>query len=1194
MNHKIISHRSPASHEYGSIKPQNVFSSSYEYRRLSDDEQKHAEQKHSQPLELTASEKKRLIACLKSLGFSMRANNSPEPSESKESEEKLKDIFSTDIDGENEISLPTLLKILELEESQFWTLCRWAKVDSLPGDILWACIGHEITNGRSFPTTFKSKLNKLHILNGFLKGTGTTVSRQLNGYFIALLGYRVAKDENISPSTIFKLYTTEINDQAFSSLLNYVPLELILSILVLIPLGVGSIRGCQKRKDSEYRTKELEAIIRECKQYKGKNIGDYYKGFCIVFNNVVPWLVPLPTIDKKFRILATALLWDRNLESEVKVDIFDLILDFAINGHGYTQIEAMQILAKIVHGVHLKDLQKMYSRAKGDDNKESLAKNIILLHLKIKTRALSALQSKCNTYLNTQEPYPENSIEKCLRVTPDLITSFPRYSYARYLLWWSGHPKTQYDWLPFLLLKAGKLTLQGVVLISLINQIIQKLNCPDRLFDFSFGYGFPVTADLFTEDCFNEVIRQFRLVSLNQPIEELLEILPEFHLPNLKSLDLSHKGLTGQDVSAILSHIEDIGIVLEEIDLHDNLIGEDISDISFTTGLKKLILNLNKIGPEAMKRLSMPRGLEYLDLGNNTISSEGVKGYDFPRTLQIFLIGENNISDAGVQNLRIPPSVKRLSLRSNNITESGSSNVMLPVTIEEINLSGNKIGSEWAKKLSQLPRLRVARLNFNQLGDEGIQILFQSETLNRSLVTLNAKENGITEVGLTNLARMKSLVRLRLYGNRVNILNIRPPKQLRDLSVANNQISILPNLDKQFPSLTNLSLGENPISSEVARNATFPKNLVSLYAYDFERNVISAFNFSALDNVRFFDIHKNKFFRPDFHFPQKVEILYLQDNQIGPISIARFEFPPSTHTLGLRGNEIQQGLRNIKWPAKLVDLDLSQNNLTDSDLEGISFPETLEFLNLSRNNIVGGKKFFSTSNLPQLTLLDMSFNNVTGEGVRELNLPAIKFLDISFNNLNTDDMRILSEKIDSLPQLQKTTTLGNPYDSVEVQIQNQLRFKELITHCRDELCFKLHPEVVINSKSEINSLDDLLYSDKKGAPSEDIPSHTQGAATPFTQVTSLEDLFQDIPDVEAFSAMDNPQLDYPDSSNIYFESSQPTISYTGDYIGYSGILGTFAVTAVGGLIYIKRQEIRQFLSQTWATFSSWLEGQESE
>ena len=96
---------------------------------------------------------------------------------------------------------------------------------------------------------------------------------------------------------------------------------------------------------------------------------------------------------------------------------------------------------------------------------------------------------------------------------------------------------------------------------------------------------------------------------------------------------------------------------------------------------------------------------------------------------------------------------------------------------------------------------------------------------------------------------MKSLVRLRLYGNRFNILNIRPPKQLRDLSVANNQISILPNLDKQFPSLTNLSLGENPISSEVARNATFPKNLVSLYAYDFERNVISAFNFSALDNV---------------------------------------------------------------------------------------------------------------------------------------------------------------------------------------------------------------------------------------------------------------------------------------------------------------------------------------------------------
>ena len=61
-----------------------------------------------------------------------------------------------------------------------------------------------------------------------------------------------------------------------------------------------------------------------------------------MFNNVVPWLVPLPTIDKKFRILATALLWDRNLESEVKVDIFDLILDFAINGHGYTQIEAMQ------------------------------------------------------------------------------------------------------------------------------------------------------------------------------------------------------------------------------------------------------------------------------------------------------------------------------------------------------------------------------------------------------------------------------------------------------------------------------------------------------------------------------------------------------------------------------------------------------------------------------------------------------------------------------------------------------------------------------------------------------------------------------------------------------------------------------------------------------------------------------------
>lgn len=195
------------------------------------------------------------------------------------------------------------------------------------------------------------------------------------------------------------------------------------------------------------------------------------------------------------------------------------------------------------------------------------------------------------------------------------------------------------------------------------------------------------------------------------PAETLAQIRE--NKESLKTLDLSNKGLT----------VEDIRLLVDALQTNSYL--------------TELDLALNQLGDDSAKLLAATR-IHDLNLNDNSITAAGAKDLATNAHLSILNIANNELFDEGAIALASNPHLRKL------------------------NLSKNSIGPKGAKALAGHTRLTHLLLNDNQIKDEGVIALAG----NQRFIALGLGNTGMSDHGVKAFLPHSNLTGIAIFQNR--------------------------------------------------------------------------------------------------------------------------------------------------------------------------------------------------------------------------------------------------------------------------------------------------------------------------------------------------------------------------------------------------------------------------------------------
>jgi Leucine-rich repeat (LRR) protein len=726
----------------------------------------------------------------------------------------------------------------------------------------------------------------------------------------------------------------------------------------------------------------------------------------------IPLLSNFLSLSNQVQKLEQWVRWDGRLDSQSRKQSFELIRRVALEGDKITQLNALESLAKIAHGIGLKDLLRLRQAGYSPAELSEL--------LSIKATALADL-----IQLSSPEVIEENKAQFGKRRR--LLTSAPRRLYASYLLWWLGQSTAWWTQrLPFALLKIVKLGLEALFLQKIAASILEAIHCPDKP-GFQFGNGYQDWAADYTAECFTARIKFFRTLDTNENVDALVTEIPQYHLMELTTLSLFNKYLTSEEALQIVQAVAQQGAPLRTLDLSSNHIS--VLSEGALSGLSQLIsldLSSNQISDLSDGVLGGVSQLTSLDLGSNKISdlSEGMfRGLS---QLTVLYLHGNQISVLSDGALGKLSQLISLDLSDNQINLLSESMFSGLNQLASLDLIGNQISDLSENVFNGLNQLTSLNLDGNQ-----INILSKGvfSELNQ-LITLNLNSNLIIALGDGVFSGLSQLTTLNLGDNQISVLNkgaFSELSQLIGLDLSGNRISApSEGVWSGLSQLQVLDLSDNFLnSSSIISILTFlPMTLTEL---DISSDQISSLpqNFSTLLPVglKSLSVGGNRFIPRELtqefmqYFPFQLTTLGLEFSFIVKITDNSFSNFSVLTTLNLNRNQISILSDSVfSGLSQLTSLDLSSNQigvLSEGVLNGLS---RLTYLNLGDNQISVLSEGM-LNELSQLTTLDLHGNQINLLGDRVLD--GLNQLTTLY--LNGNQISLLSE--DMLSGLRQLHTL---------------------------------------------------------------------------------------------------------------------------------------------------------------------------
>ncbi len=446
------------------------------------------------------------------------------------------------------------------------------------------------------------------------------------------------------------------------------------------------------------------------------------------------------SLSGKLQKLESLVRWDGRLSSKERTQIFDALCRVALEGKKSTQLNALQSLAKIAHGVGFKDLSRL--------KEAGYSKEELMTILYTKGKALEML--------TTLSP----EVKANQRSRFQKIYSLPQRLHRQYLLWWLLGLKTPVwkQQLPAVLLKGTKLTIEFYFFQMIVLSILEAIRCPDKL-GFELGFGYPEWATELTTDCFIELIEnQFRSVNLSDSVDDLVAQIPLFNLADLDTLELAYKSLTGIDMVKILTAVTKRGAPLTTLYIYDYFADADM-EVFTQNYLKTSQINAIRLGCQ-----------DIMYPGGEGLTSQGLQYLAdvLPDTQLTYLwFCFPNIDNSGIIALAEQLNKTKIDhfyIQSANIDDTAGQVVaqtLAEMPIKRMNLFGSRIGDETVQAMIELiqnnPELADLWIEGDLITDQGAAS-FAQIIQHSNLDTVGLQSSQITDSGMISL--MNSLKEL--------------------------------------------------------------------------------------------------------------------------------------------------------------------------------------------------------------------------------------------------------------------------------------------------------------------------------------------------------------------------------------------------------------------------------------------------
>lgn len=437
------------------------------------------------------------------------------------------------------------------------------------------------------------------------------------------------------------------------------------------------------------------------------------------------------------------------------------------------------------------------------------------------------------------------------------------------------------------------------------------------------------------------------------------------------------------------------------LDLSNESISDGITDSSSLFNLKyleRLNLGYNTFRSiQIPSRLGIISNLTYLNLSSSGFSGQIPIEISHLKRLVILDLSDPSFLISGLPSLQLRNT--NLSVLVKNLTE-----------LEELYLDGVNIsaqGHEWSGTLSKsLSKLQVLSLSACNLSGPIDPSLVR---LNKSLSVIRLDQNNLSAsvpeflgnfLNLTSL----SLTSCELRGKFPD--NIFKLPTLRIINLGNNRF--LQGILGEFPdngSLQSIVLSITNFSGELPDSIGRLTNLSRIELKNCNFSGLIPASMGNLTQLEYFDLSANSFVGsiPSFTLAKNLtqlmlqhnhlngtitstdwgnllnlQILYLHNNSFqGSVPLSLFKLP-SVEKIQLSYNQftgLSRGFPNVS-SSRLDTLDLSSNRLNGSIPTYVFDLKELKILSLSSNNFSGSIKLNAIQKLVNLSLLDLSYNNL--------------------------------------------------------------------------------------------------------------------------------------------------------------------------------------------------------------------------